>query len=186
MKLTRQQKIEQAKELAKVMGKSPNLYITQYQGLKFVELAKLRSRLKPFKCKYQVVKNSLIANALKEAGVPAAPDAKVLKGPIGIILTPGTDPIAAAKTLVTFAREFPLMKVRAGYVGDQWLSAADCAQLSALGSKSEVLSKLAGTLYMAVAQSAMVLQAPLRDFVLVIKALEDKKKKEPAAAPAAA
>ena len=186
MKLTRQQKIEQAKALAKVMGNSPSLYITQYQGLKFVELAQLRSKLKPFKCKYQVVKNSLIANALKEAGVPAAPDATTLKGPIGIIIAPGTDPIAAAKTLVAFAKEFPRMKVKAGYVGDQWLNAAECAQLSALGSRAEVLSRLAGTLYMGVAQSAMVLAAPIRDFVLVLRALEDKKKKEPAAAPAAA
>lgn len=186
MKLTKQQKIEQAKELAKLMGKSPSLYITQYQGLKFLELAQLRVKLKPFKCKYQVVKNSLIANALKEAGVPAAPDAKTLKGPLGIILAPGTDPVSAAKTLVAFAKEFPLMKVKAGYIGDQWLSGADCVKLSSLGTKPELLAKLAGTLYMGVAQSAMVLQAPLRDFVLVLRALEEKKKKEPAVAPAAA
>ncbi|MBI4425564.1 MAG: 50S ribosomal protein L10 [Elusimicrobia bacterium] len=187
MKPTKQQKIEQAKELAKLLGKSPNLYITQYQGLKFIELAQLRSKLKPFKCKYQVVKNSLIANALKEAGVPAAPDAKTLKGPIGIIIAPGTDPVSAAKTLMAFAKEFPLLKVKAGYVGDQWLNPADCAKLSTLGTKPELLSKLAGTLYATVAQSAGVLQAPLRDFVLVLKALEEKKKKEPqAAAPAAA
>lgn len=186
MKQTKQQKIEAAKELAKLMGKAPSLYITQYQGLKFVELAQLRSKLKPFKCKYQVVKNSLIANALKEAGIPAAPDAKTLKGPIGVILAPGTDPVSAAKTLVAFAKEFPLLKVKAGYVGEQWLNAADCAKLSTLGTKPELLAKLAGTLYMGVAQSAMVLAAPLRDFVLVLKALEEKKKKEPAAAPAAA
>lgn len=186
MKLTKQQKIEQAKELAKLLGKSPNLYITQYQGLKFVELAQLRTKLKPFKCKYQVVKNSLIANALKEAGVPQNPDAKLLKGPVGIIIAPGTDPVSALKTLAAFAKEFPLMKVKAGFVGDQWLSSAECAKLSTLGTRPELLSKLAGTLYAAVAQSAGVLQAPLRDFVLVLKALEEKKKKEPAAAPAAA
>jgi large subunit ribosomal protein L10 len=186
MKLTKQQKIAQAKELAKVLGKSPNIYITQYQGLKFVELAQLRTKLKPFKCKYQVVKNSLISNALREAGVPASPDAKLLKGPVGIIIAPGTDPVSAVKTLVAFAKEFPLMKVKAGFVGDQWLNAADCAKLSTLGTKPELLSKLAGTLYAAVAQSAGVLQAPIRDFVLVLKALEEKKKKEPAAAPAAA
>ena len=183
MKLTKQQKIEQAKELAKLLGKSPNLYITQYQGLKFVELAQLRTKLKPFKCKYQVVKNSLIANALKEAGIPGSPDAKLLKGPIGIIVAPGTDPVSAAKTLVAFAKEFPLLKVKAGYVGDQWLNGSECAKLATIGSKPELLAKLAGTLYAAVAQSAGVLQAPIRDFVLVLAALEAKKKKE---APAAA
>ena len=182
MKQTKQQKIAAAKELAKLLGKSPNLYITQYQGLKFVELAQLRGKLKPFKCKYQVVKNSLIANALKEAGVPANPDAKLLKGPVGIIIAPGTDPVSAVKTLVAFAKEFPLMKVKAGFVNDQWLSAADCTKLSTIGTKPELLSKLAGTMYAAVAQSAGVLAAPIRDFVLVLRALEDKKQKEPAPA----
>lgn len=183
MKLTKQQKIAAAGELAKLLGKSPNLYITQYQGLKFVELAQLRGKLKPFKCKYQVVKNSLIANALKEAGVPANPDAKLLKGPVGVIIAPGTDPVSAMKTLAAFAKEFPLMKVKAGFVGDQWLSAAECVKLSTIGTKPELLAKLAGTMVAAVAQGAGVLAAPIRDFVLVLRALEDKKNKE---APAAA
>ena len=53
--------------------------------------------------------------------------------------------------------------------------------LSALGTKPEVLTQLAGVLYASVARSAQVLAAPIRDMVLVLKALEDKKKSEAAA-----
>ncbi len=181
MKLTKAQKIEQAKQLAQLLGKAPNLYITQYQGLKFVELAQLRSKLKPFSSKYRVIKNSLIANALKEAGIESA-DPKLLKGPIGLVIAPSGDPVGAAKALAAFAKEFPRLLVRAGFIGDKWLTAAECARLSTLGTKPELLSKLAGTLYAAVAQGAGVLQAPIRDFVLVLKALEKKKGEAPAAA----
>ena len=43
-----------------------------------------------------------------------------------------------------------------------------------MGTKEENLSKRAGALYSVVAQSAQVLQAPLRDLAYVIKAVEDK------------
>lgn len=177
MKLTKQQKKELAKQLGAAMKKSPNLYFTAYQGLKFQELAELRKKLKPFACKYQVMKNSLVANALKEAGI-SAPAAGTLKGPIGLIVAPDTDPVSAAKVLAGFAKDFPLLKVKAGFVSGQWMTPADCQKLASIGSRPELLSKLAGTLYAAVAQSAGVLQAPIRDFVLVLKALEDKKKGE--------
>ena len=69
MKLTKQQKREVAKQMAEALRKAPHLYLTQYQGLKFIELAELRKKLKPVSCKYRVVKNSLMGYALKDAGI---------------------------------------------------------------------------------------------------------------------
>ena len=51
-----------------------------------------------------------------------------------------------------------------------------------MGSKAEIMAKFAGLLYANVAQAAGVLQAPIRDFAYVLKALEEKKKTEGAAA----
>ena len=165
------------------MKKAPHLYFTHYQGLKFIELAELRKKLKPLGCKYQVVKNSLIDYALKDAGISGAAE-ETLKGPIGLVVGQGTDPVAAAKVLVAFAREFPKLKIRAGFVEGQWLDASGCARLSSLGTKPELLTLLAGTIYSTVAQAASVLQAPMRDLALVIKALEEQKQKN-GAVPAA-
>ena len=184
MKLTKQQKTEISKQMAETLKKSPHLYFTHYQGLKFVELAELRKKLKPFGCKYQVVKNSLVDYALKGAGISGVAE-ETLKGPVGLVVGQGTDPVAAAKVLASFAKEFPKLKLRAGYVEGQWLDAAACSRMSMLGTRPELLSALAGTLYSAVSQAAGVLQAPIRDLALVLKAVEEQKQKG-GAAPAAA
>ena len=84
----------------------------------------------------------------------------------------------SSKVVAAFSKQFPLLKIKAGFVGAKWMTPSDCQKLSTLGSRPELLAKLAGTLYSAVAQSAGVLQAPIRDFVLVLAALEEKKKKE--------
>lgn len=182
MKLTKEQKKSAARELGRKLQKAPALYFTQYQGLKFVELQQLRSKLKPVSGRYQVLKNSIIAHALREAGIAGAAES-LIHGPVGLVVSEGTDPVAAAKALATFAREFPFLKIRAGYVDGQWLDAQACMRLSAVGTRPELLSALAGALYSAAAQAAMVLQAPLRDLALVLKAVQEKKGGE---APAAA
>ncbi|MBI4377283.1 MAG: 50S ribosomal protein L10 [Elusimicrobia bacterium] len=180
MKLTKNQKIEKSKEIADTLKKAPHLFFTEFQGLKFVEMDELRGKLKPLRCRYAVIKNSLIRYAFKNAGVDGV-DPKLLKGPVGMVVSESEDPVAAAKVLAAFAKQFPQFKIKAGFVGQKWMTPADCQKLSTLGTKSEVLAKLVGTLYSAVAQSAGVLQAPIRDMVLVLRALEEKKKAEGAA-----
>lgn len=177
MKLTKAEKIESAKALAESLKKAPHLFFTEFQGLKFQELDDLRAKLRPLHCRYAVVKNSLVRYALKNAGVDGV-DPKLLKGPIGMVVSESEDPVAAAKVLAAFAKQFPLLKIKAGFVGAQWMTPADCQKLSTMGSKPELLAKLAGTLYSAVSQSAGVLQAPLRELVGVLSALEEKKKAE--------
>lgn len=177
MKLTKNQKIEKSKELADKFKSAPHLFFTEYKGLKFQELDELRAKLRPLRCRYAVLKNSLIRYALKNAGVESA-DAKLLKGPVGLVVSESDDPVAPAKVLAAFAKQYPLLKVKAGLVSNKWMSPSDCQKLSTLGTKPELLAKLAGALYGAVAQSAGVLQAPIRDMVLVLRALEEKRKGE--------
>ena len=183
MKLTKDEKIQKSKAVADALKKAPHLFFTEFQGSKFVELDELRAKLRPLKCRYAVVKNSMVRYALKNAGIDGI-DPKLLKGPIGMVVSDLDDPVAPAKVLAAFAKQFPLLKIKAGFVGAKWMTPADCQKLSTLGSRPELLAKLAGTLYSAVSQSAGVLQAPIRDFVYVLAALEEKKKKESGAAAA--
>lgn len=181
MKLTREEKKTAAKEMAATLKGTPTLFFTGYQGLKFNEIDGLRKQLKPLKAKYRIVRNSMLAHALKEAGIDGA-DAALLKGPGAILFAAGDDPVGPAKVLLKFAKEAEACRLRGGYVGGQWLSAADCKALAAIGSKPELLSKLANALYSSVAQGAWVLAAPIRDLVLVLKAVEEKQKSAGAAA----
>ena len=52
-------------------------------------------KLRPLRCKFSVAKNSQIRYALKNAGIDGI-DPKLLKGPVGLVVAEGEDPVAAA------------------------------------------------------------------------------------------
>lgn len=185
MNLTKPQKIEKAKELGVELKGASHLYFTEYQGLKFNELAELRQKLKPFNCRYSIVRNSIVKHALKNAGIDGA-GAGMLKGPVALALGSDEDPVAPARVLAKFSKEFPNLKMKAGFVEKQWMSAEGCLQLSAIGTKPELLTGLACALYSTVSQAASVLQAPIRDLALVLRALSEKKGEDQPAGAAAA
>lgn len=181
MKLTKQQKIETSKALAEKLKAAPHLFFTEFQGLKFVELDELRAQLRPLKCRHAVVKSSLVRYALKNAGIDGV-DPKMLKGPVGLIVADNDDPVAPAKVVAALAKKFPQLKIRAGYVSQKWMTPAECDTLSKLPSKQELMGKIVGLLYTLVSQPVAIAQAPTRDMVLVVKALENKLKESGAAA----
>ena len=181
MKKTKHEKIETSKTVAEALKKAPHLFFTEFQGLKFKELDELRSKLRPLKCRYAVIKNSTIRYALKNAGIDGV-DPKLLKGPVGMVVADTDDPVAPAKVLAAISKQFPLLKVKAGFVGAKWMTPADCQTLSTLPGKQELMGKAVNVVYSVVANTLAVVQAPTRDMVLVVKALADKKSKEGAAA----
>lgn len=183
MKLTKQQKTETSQALARKLKAAPHLFFTEYKGMKFVELDELRAQLRPLKCRYAVVKNSLVRYALKGAGIDGV-DPNLLKGPVGMIVSENDDPVAPAKVIAALAKKFPQLKVRAGYVSQKWITSAGCDQLSKLPGRQELMGKIVGLLYAVVSQSVAIAQAPTRDMVLVVKALEGKKKTESGVAAA--
>jgi len=181
MKLTKVQKTAKAKELAEKLKAAPHLFFTEYQGLKFKELDELRAKLRPLRCRYAVIKNSLVRYALKNAGLEG-PDAKLLRGPVGMVVADSDDPVAPAKVLAAFSRQFPKLKVKAAVVSQKWMTPAECQNLSTLGSRQELMGKAVSVLYNVISQSVAVVQAPTRDVLLIVKALEQKKSESGAAA----
>ena len=177
MKLTKEQKKKKAQELAEILKASEHLYFTGYKGLKFQEMTELRQQLRPLSCSYRVVKNALLAHALKGAGININ-DKKLLDGPNALLFASKDDPVSPARVLVEFAKDKESLKIKAGYVGGKWVNSAECRKLSAIGTKPELLGKLSGTLYSAVGQAAWVLAAPIQDLALTLKALQEKRATE--------
>lgn len=176
MNLTKEQKIERSQSLASEIKQSAGIFFTAYQGLKFKELAGLRESLSNAKCKFRIERNSILTHALKTAGIEGV-DENLLKGPTAVaILKEDGDVAMSAKSLADFTKQNAAFKIRAGYTDGVWYDEAKIKVLATIGSKEENLSKLAGVLYNAVAQSAQVLQAPIRDLAYVLKAVEDSKK----------
>ncbi len=79
MNLTKEQKIERSQKLAEELKQSSGIFFAAYQGVKFTELAELRTNLSASKCKFRVERNSILAHALQQAGLQPA-DESLLKG----------------------------------------------------------------------------------------------------------
>src|SRR5450830_1206183 len=87
-------------ELKEKIEGAKALYYTDFTGLNVKRMTELRRRLKRANVEYVVIKNTLALRAVNESGLVG----ERLKGPTGLVV--GKDPVAAARVLTEFAREF--------------------------------------------------------------------------------
>ena len=177
MKLNKNEKHALSEDLGKQLKARDTLFAA-FQGLKFQETNALRESLRPSKATFKVVRNTVITHAITNAALKGS-DPKLASGPTAIVTIEDPNEITRiAKTLVSFAKKNPLLKVKGGFCSQKWLTPADLEKLSKIGSKQELLSQLASLLYSNLAQIRFVLEAPTRDLVYALAALKEKRASE--------
>ncbi len=177
MKLSKNDKIERAKKLGDEF-KVKDVFFASFQGLKFKDINTLKENLRPAKSKFQVMRNTVVSHALANASLKAD-DAGVAKGPTGVITIDSADDITrAAKALLAFAKDNPALKIKGGFTSSRWLTPKDLEKLSKIGTKTELLSQLAGVLYSNLSQIRWVLEAPTTNLAYAIEAVRAKKSSE--------
>jgi large subunit ribosomal protein L10 len=129
--------------LATQLKGSPNVFITDFQGLNVARMTELRRRLRAAGGRYVVVKNSLAQRALAVNGLPALPAA--FKGQVGLVLA-GADPLPAAKVVGEFAKEFQKPSVKAGLLEGKTVEPAYVKRLGEIPSREALLGMFAGAL----------------------------------------
>ena len=140
---------------AQIKG-SPNVYVTDFQGLNVARMTDLRRRLRAAGAKYVVVKNTLAQRALEVNGLPTLPES--FKGQVGLVLA-GTDPLPAAKVVGEFAKEFTKPTVKAGLVDGQTVAPAYVKRLGEIPSREVLLGMFAGALNSVLYQVVGALEA---------------------------
>ena len=113
--------------LSEQLKAAPNVMVTDFSGLNVLRMTELRRRMRAAGVQYVVVKNTLAQRALAANNITELDGH--LAGPTGLVLS--TDPLAAAKVLTDFAREFEKPAVKAGYVDGK---AVEPAYIKRLGS----------------------------------------------------
>jgi large subunit ribosomal protein L10 len=168
-KTARQETVE---TLAEQFKASPTLYVTDFTGLNVLRMTELRRRLRSAGVGYVVVKNTLAQRALAANQISALDDH--LSGPTGLVLG-GTDPVAAAKVLTDFAREFEKPAIKIGLVDGKPVSPEQVKQLASLPSREVLLGQLAGAMQAPVAQLAGVMNGLLMQMVGALEALRTQR-----------
>lgn len=163
-----------AEELTEVLKRKPNIFLTNYLGLKADELNELRRSLEPYASKYLVVKNSIVRVALKNAGFGELVD--LVDGGIGLALG-GDDPIVAVKVLNKFSKSHEALKLKGGYLQGEVIDKQKINYIASLPSREQLIAKVVFGIKSPITGFVNILGNTLRNFVYVIQAIKDKEDK---------
>jgi large subunit ribosomal protein L10 len=135
--MKRSEKEQLVTELREKLEGAKALYYTDFTGLSVKRMTELRRRLRRAGVEYVVIKNTLALRAVTQSGLTA----QRLRGPTGVVI--GTDPVAAAKVLADFAKEFDAKpEVKGGLLDGKQLDVAQVKKLATLPSREQMLADL--------------------------------------------
>lgn len=155
------QKQQQVEEIAAKLQSSITTIVVDYRGLTVKQVTQLRKNLREAGVEFKVYKNSLVSRAVEQVGIQGLEEA--LTGPNAIAMC-STDAVAPAKILNDFAKTNDKLEIKAGVVEGKTVSVEEIKALAELPSREGLLSMLLS-----------VLQAPVRNFALAVKAVSEQK-----------
>jgi len=156
----RQQKEQLVNEISTKLKENSCTIVADYRGLNVAQVTELRKSLREAGVEFQVLKNTLTRRATAQAELTELDEA--LTGPTAIAFSK-EDVVAPAKILSDFAKKNEFLKIKAGVVEGKVVDAGQIKALAELPSREGLLSMLLS-----------VLQAPVRNFALAVKAVAEK------------
>jgi large subunit ribosomal protein L10 len=135
--------------------------VADYRGLNSSQVTNLRKALRDAGIEFQVIKNTLARRATADAQLTEL-DA-YLTGPTAIAFSK-SDVVAPAKILSEFARKNDKLNLKGAIVEGKVVGPEQIKALAELPSREGMLSMLLS-----------VLQAPVRNFALAVKAVAEQK-----------
>ena len=155
-----EEKAQQVSVVAEKLKDSSCSIVADYRGLNVKQVTELRSQLRQAGVEFQVLKNSLVRRATASTELTDLDE--YLTGPTAIAFSKD-DVVTPAKILTDFAKKNEKLSVKAGVVEGKVVDFNQIKALAELPSREGLLSMLLS-----------VLQAPVRNFALAVKAVADK------------
>ncbi|AUS07619.1 50S ribosomal protein L10 [Laceyella sacchari] len=148
------------KEIADKLTRSKTTIVADYRGLNVKQMNELRKELREAGVEMQVLKNTLTRRAAEQVGMEDLN--QHLTGPSAVAFS-YEDVVAPAKVLHKFAKNNKELEIKGGIVEGRAVSLDEIKALAELPNREGLLSMLLS-----------VLQAPMRNFALAVKAVADK------------
>lgn len=157
--MNREEKTELLGMLNEVFSNSESVVLAENTGLTVAEADDLRNRIREAGASIRVTKNRIARLALKGTKFEGLAD--LFKGPIAMAYA--SDPIAACKACVEFAKTNEKLVIVGGALSDKILTIDEIKELAAIPSMDELRAKLVG-----------LIQAPASKLARVTKAYSEK------------
>ncbi|MBN6187453.1 50S ribosomal protein L10 [Aneurinibacillus sp. BA2021] len=157
----REEKIQIVNEITEKFQNSKGVVVTDYRGLNVAQVTELRKKCREAGVEFKVYKNTMTRRATAAAGLTDLDDS--LTGPTAIAFS-NEDEISAAKVISDFAKTNEALEIKGGVMEGRVLSVEEVKAIASLPNREGLLSMLLS-----------VLQAPIRNFALAVKAVGEQK-----------
>jgi large subunit ribosomal protein L10 len=154
--MDRAQKEELVAKLNAVFSETSVVVVTRNLGLTVAQVNDLRGRMRDAGASYKVAKNRLARIALEGTDYGTISD--LLVGPTA--LATSTDPVAAAKAAVAFAKTTDKFEIVGGAMGTTVLDVNGVKALAELPSLDELRAKIIGLVNAPATKLAQLANAP--------------------------
>jgi large subunit ribosomal protein L10 len=165
--ISREKKDTIVNEYVDKLRRSQAVIVSEYRGLSTKQMQGLRRDLRGAQSELAVSKNTLIARALTEVGLPA-PD-ELLSGPVAVTFC-YEEVAAPAKVLTKFAKDSKIMVLRGGLMGQSVFNETGVQVLTELPNKEQLRAQVVGTLQSPINGLVNVLAGTVRGFMNVLNA----------------
>lgn len=168
--MERAEKREAVATLSQVFKDTGTVVVAHYSGLTVADMTALRARMREAGGGMKVAKNRLVKLALE--GTDVAHIADLFTGPTVIAFS--SDPVAAAKVTVDFAKTNDKLVILGGAIGATNLKPDGVQALAALPSLDELRARLVGMISTPATRIAQIVAAPAAQIARVVGAYAEK------------
>jgi large subunit ribosomal protein L10 len=170
--LNQEEKQQQVAEWQERLQSVKAAVLTDFRGLDVAQMTELRNKLREQEVGYEVAKNTLLRKAATNIGKEELHEH--LTGPTGIAYS-HKDSIEPAKILKAFIKENADLKLKAGLVEGKVIDVQQVKHLADLPGREALIAQLLAGLQAPTIKFIGVLQANLRQLVVVLDAIKQKK-----------
>ncbi len=172
--MTKEEKIQLAKELGDKIQRVQGAVFTDYRGLNVEQISSLRNELRQVGVEYQVVKNTLMRRALAGINGDEKLPEYLLLGPTAVAFSSG-EPAAAAKVIKNFAAGNNQLEIKGGLLDRKVLDKAEVLHLASLPGRQELLALLLAGMQAPVSGFVRTLGGIIPKFVRTLDAIRQQK-----------
>jgi len=168
--MDRSQKADLVEQLKQLFSETSVVVITRNHGLSVAQSTDLRLKMRDAGAQFKVAKNRLALIALD--GTRYKPIGELLKGPTA--LATSSDPVAAAKVAVDFAKTNDKLEIVGGAMGDTVLDVEGIKALAALPSLDELRATIIGLVQAPATKIARTVSEPGAQLARIFQAYSAK------------
>jgi large subunit ribosomal protein L10 len=166
----RAEKKEFVSTLHDVFSSTSVVVVAHYSGLTVAQMQNLRKQMAAAGATVKVAKNRLAKIALE--GTDVASIGSLMSGPT--LIAYSSDPVAAPKVAVAFAKDFDKFVILGGAMGKTALDVKGVQSLATMPSLDELRGKIVGLIQAPATKLAQLTNAPAGKLARVFQAYADR------------